>query len=140
MVAKNEDEYVQLALQLASDLTALSKLRLSLRDLMLKSPLCDGPKFGQNLEEIYRSIWRRYCKGDVPSLKHLEMLQQQQQQEKKTVSEGTVDLPENNRSTADSKGGLLGSIKANGFSLSSSTLNRLSTEENKSSFKSDVDS
>nr|GLL46184.1 probable UDP-N-acetylglucosamine--peptide N-acetylglucosaminyltransferase SPINDLY [Ipomoea trifida] len=142
LVAKNEDEYVQLALQLASDLTALSKLRLSLRDLMLKSPLCDGPKFGQNLEEIYRSIWRRYCKGDVPSLKHLEMLQQQQQQqqEKKTVSEGTVDLPENNRSTADSKGGLLGSIKANGFSLSSSTLNRLSTEENKSSFKSDVDS
>lgn len=137
MIAKNEDEYVQLALQLASDLTALSKLRLSLRDLMLKSPLCDGSKFALNIEAIYRSLWHRYCKGDVPSLKLLELLQQQQ--EKNSASEGTVDLPDN-RSTAESKSGLLGSIKANGFSLSSSTLNPLSTEENKDSFKSDVDS
>ncbi|VFQ68771.1 unnamed protein product [Cuscuta campestris] len=49
LVAKNEDEYVELAIHLATDLTALSKLRMSLQNRMLKSPLCDGSKFTLNL-------------------------------------------------------------------------------------------
>ncbi|RAL44614.1 hypothetical protein DM860_003373 [Cuscuta australis] len=120
LVAKNEDEYVELAIQLATDLTALSKLRMSLRNRMLKSPLCDGSKFTLNLEESYRSMWARYCKGDVPSLKRIEMLQQAVEEEK-TVSEDTVDVPDH-RSTTDSssKGSSLGSMKANGQSLLSS--------------------
>lgn len=77
LVAKTEDEYVQLALDLASDIPALSKLRTSLRELMLKSPVCDGAKFTRGLELKYRDLWRRYCKGDVPSLRRLEMLQVQ---------------------------------------------------------------
>ncbi|KAJ6300230.1 hypothetical protein OIU76_021099 [Salix suchowensis] len=77
LVAKNEEEYVQLALQLASDIAALSKLRMSLRDLMSKSPVCDGPNFTLGLETTYRNIWHRYCKGDVPSLRRMELLQQQ---------------------------------------------------------------
>ncbi|KAJ6756083.1 UDP-N-ACETYLGLUCOSAMINE--PEPTIDE N-ACETYLGLUCOSAMINYLTRANSFERASE SPINDLY-RELATED [Salix purpurea] len=77
LVAKNEEEYVQLALQLASDIAALSKLRMSLRDLMSKSPVCDGPNFTLGLETTYRNIWHRYCKGDVPSLRRIELLQQQ---------------------------------------------------------------
>lgn len=76
MIAKNEDEYVELALQLASDVNALSKLRMSLRELMSKSPVCDGPKFVSGLESTYRSMWHRYCKGDAPALRNLEMLQQ----------------------------------------------------------------
>ncbi|GFZ08888.1 tetratricopeptide repeat (TPR)-like superfamily protein [Actinidia rufa] len=78
LVAKNEDEYVRLALALASDVTALSNLRLDLRNLMSKSPLCDGSKFTLGLESAYRDVWRRYCRGDVPSLKRMETLQQQQ--------------------------------------------------------------
>ncbi|GAB4833345.1 hypothetical protein Ancab_031589 [Ancistrocladus abbreviatus] len=74
LVAKTEDEYVQLALQLASDLTSLSKLKMSLRDLMLKSPVCDGSSFTRSLESAYRLMWGRYCEGDVPSLKHIEMM------------------------------------------------------------------
>lgn len=77
LIAKNEDEYVQLALQLASDVTALSNLRTSLRDLMAKSPVCDGPNFARGLESTYRDMWRRYCKGDVPSSRHVEMLERQ---------------------------------------------------------------
>ena len=42
MIARNEDEYVELAQQLASDISALQNLRMSLRNLMSKSPLCDG--------------------------------------------------------------------------------------------------
>ncbi|QHO25946.1 putative UDP-N-acetylglucosamine--peptide N-acetylglucosaminyltransferase SPINDLY [Arachis hypogaea] len=75
LVAKNEDEYVKLALKLASDIPALQNLRMSLRELMSKSPLCDGANFILGLESTYRQMWRRYCKGDVPSLKRMESLQ-----------------------------------------------------------------
>ncbi|KAG6595171.1 putative UDP-N-acetylglucosamine--peptide N-acetylglucosaminyltransferase SPINDLY, partial [Cucurbita argyrosperma subsp. sororia] len=81
LVAKNEEEYVKLALQLASDVTALSNLRMSLRNLMAKSPVCDGPNFILGLESTYRKIWHRYCEGDVPSLKRIEILQQQEAME-----------------------------------------------------------
>ncbi|XP_062195647.1 probable UDP-N-acetylglucosamine--peptide N-acetylglucosaminyltransferase SPINDLY [Phragmites australis] len=76
LVAKTEDEYVSLALDLASDVTALQELRMSLRELMMKSPVCDGEKFTRGLEAAYRNMWRRYCVGDVPSLKRLELLQE----------------------------------------------------------------
>ncbi|XP_006851475.2 probable UDP-N-acetylglucosamine--peptide N-acetylglucosaminyltransferase SPINDLY isoform X2 [Amborella trichopoda] len=76
LIARTEDEYVQLALQLASDINALSTLRMNLRALMLKSPVCDGPRFILGLESTYRSLWRRYCKGDVPSQRHMEMMGQ----------------------------------------------------------------
>ncbi|KAL8554463.1 hypothetical protein ACS0TY_002600 [Phlomoides rotata] len=77
LVAKNEDEYVKVALQLASDISALSNLRTRLRSLMHKSPLCDGSKFIRGLESAYRNMWQRYCKGDVPSSSLMEQLQQQ---------------------------------------------------------------
>ncbi|KAL1555072.1 putative UDP-N-acetylglucosamine--peptide N-acetylglucosaminyltransferase SPINDLY isoform X2 [Salvia divinorum] len=51
-VAENEDENVELAVQLASDITALSNMRMRLRDLMVKSPLCDGSKFTHGLARV----------------------------------------------------------------------------------------
>ncbi|XP_043701507.1 probable UDP-N-acetylglucosamine--peptide N-acetylglucosaminyltransferase SPINDLY isoform X1 [Telopea speciosissima] len=109
LIAKTEDEYVQLALQLASDFMALSNLRMSLRDLMMKSPVCDGPNFTLGLEATYRNLWRRYCRGDVPSLKHMEMLLQQQVPEEPAVklSEPTkITTPRENPPA---------SVKTNGF-------------------------
>uniref|UniRef100_A0A0C9RQE7 Probable UDP-N-acetylglucosamine--peptide N-acetylglucosaminyltransferase SPINDLY n=1 Tax=Wollemia nobilis TaxID=56998 RepID=A0A0C9RQE7_9CONI len=69
LIAQNEDEYISKALELASDIPALSALRTSLRDRMLRSQLCDGPNFVQGLESTYQNLWHRYCEGDVPSLK-----------------------------------------------------------------------
>lgn len=74
MVGKSEEEYIKIAIDLASDISALQELRLSLRDLMLKSPLCNGVKFTRGLESAYRSMWHRYCRGDVPSLSRVELL------------------------------------------------------------------
>ncbi|XP_006659697.1 probable UDP-N-acetylglucosamine--peptide N-acetylglucosaminyltransferase SPINDLY [Oryza brachyantha] len=74
LVAKSEDEYVSLALDLAADVTALQELRMSLRGLMLKSPVCDGENFTGGLESAYRNMWRRYCDGDAPALRRLELL------------------------------------------------------------------
>jgi len=46
---------------LASDLGRLSDLRLSMRDRMSASPLLDAERFTHNLEQAYRSMWRRWC-------------------------------------------------------------------------------
>lgn len=77
LIAKTEDEYVRIALQLASDVSALSELRTALRERMLKSPLCNGSKFTLGLESAYRNMWHNYCNDVVPSLRYMESLQQQ---------------------------------------------------------------
>nr|CAD1838623.1 unnamed protein product [Ananas comosus var. bracteatus] len=76
LIAKTEDEYVRLAVQLASNVSALQDLRLTLRDLMLRSPVCDGTKFVRGLESTYRNMWHRYCRGDAPALKRMELFQE----------------------------------------------------------------
>ncbi|XP_031282560.1 probable UDP-N-acetylglucosamine--peptide N-acetylglucosaminyltransferase SPINDLY isoform X1 [Pistacia vera] len=125
LIAKNEDEYVQLALKLASDITALSNLRMSLRELMSKSPVCDGQNYTLGLESTFRNMWHRYCKGDVPSLSRLEMLQQQVVSE-----EPAIKNPEPSGSTFSSDG-TSGSVKANGFNQAApSILNTSNCEEN----------
>ncbi|KAI4364057.1 hypothetical protein MLD38_020199 [Melastoma candidum] len=107
LIAKDEDEYVDLAIKLASDVAALSTLRMGLRERMSKSPLCDGQKFTTGLESAYRNMWRRYCNGDVPALKHLEML-------KRDADSEAPDLPNASTilATADAPHG---SRKENGF-------------------------
>jgi protein O-GlcNAc transferase len=124
LVAKNEEEYVQLALQLASDITALSNLRMSLRDLMSKSPVCDGTNFALGLESTYRNMWHRYCKGDVPSSKHMEMLQQLAVTEEPTTK---ILDPTSNTNSRESPPG---SIKTNGFGPLPPMLNVSTCEEN----------
>ncbi|KAE8681865.1 putative UDP-N-acetylglucosamine--peptide N-acetylglucosaminyltransferase SPINDLY [Hibiscus syriacus] len=125
LIAKNEDEYVQLALQLASDVTALQDLRMSLRDLMSKSPICDGQNFISGLEATYRNMWCRYCKGDVPSLRYMEMLEKQDAADGLAVK--TVEPEKVTISTDTSPG----AVKSNGFNqVPLPTLNLTTSEEN----------
>ncbi|KAL8191684.1 hypothetical protein R6Q57_028415 [Mikania cordata] len=114
LVAKTEDEYIRLAIQLASDVAELSNLRMNLRNLMSKSPLCNGSSFITGLESAYRDMWRQYCNGSIPSLKRMKMLQNETPQIISLLSE---DDP-------------FGSIKENGFNLAPPCL--LTSEENKS--------
>lgn len=67
LVVQTEDDYVDKAVELASNVSSLASLRLSLREKMLKSYLCDGPNFVKGLEENYRQLWHRYCDGDISS-------------------------------------------------------------------------
>jgi hypothetical protein len=92
LVAKTEDEYVSLALDLASDVGALQELRMSLRELMIKSPVCDGESFTRGLESAYRTMWRRYCDGDSPALKRLELLADQPGSNKEDLDKMAVKL------------------------------------------------
>ena len=61
LIAGTADEYLKLALGLAGDLESLRRLRLSLRQRMLASPLLDAPAYVRALEAGYQQIWRQWC-------------------------------------------------------------------------------
>ncbi|KAG6391947.1 hypothetical protein SASPL_149711 [Salvia splendens] len=130
LVAENEDEYVERAVQLASDITALSNLRMRLRDLMIKSPLCDGSKFTRGLESAYRNMWHRYCKGDVPSLRRMELQSQQQHLQQVGPEELAIKFSEPAKSDT-STDALQATVKVNGFTAGQcSSINTSHVEEN----------
>jgi predicted O-linked N-acetylglucosamine transferase (SPINDLY family) len=55
-IARDLDEYVELAVVLAGDLPRLAALRAGLRDRMAASPLCDGKRFAANLTAILQAV------------------------------------------------------------------------------------
>jgi predicted O-linked N-acetylglucosamine transferase (SPINDLY family) len=61
LIARDEDQYVAIATQLARDIPRLADLRGSLREQMKASPLMDAPRFARNVESAYRDVWRRWC-------------------------------------------------------------------------------
>ena len=62
MVARDVDEYVELAVSSVGDLSRLAVLRAGLRQRMAASPLCDGPRFAANLLAALRDVWRHWCR------------------------------------------------------------------------------
>jgi predicted O-linked N-acetylglucosamine transferase (SPINDLY family) len=61
LVADGRDEYVDLAVKLAGDLSRLAELRRTFRERMQSSPLMDAPRFARDVEAAYRDTWRRWC-------------------------------------------------------------------------------
>ncbi|HIP83230.1 MAG TPA: tetratricopeptide repeat protein [Desulfocapsa sulfexigens] len=60
-IANTEDEYIEHAVSLASDLSKLSVLRKSLRQEMRNSPLMDEKAFAQKVEAAYRDMFQRWA-------------------------------------------------------------------------------
>jgi predicted O-linked N-acetylglucosamine transferase (SPINDLY family) len=63
LVARTEDEYVDIAVTLGRDLERLATIRAGLRARMEASPLMDAPRFARNLEALYRRAWRKKCRA-----------------------------------------------------------------------------
>ena len=61
LIAQTPDEYVEIAVRLASDLPRLAALRAGLRERMRQSSLCDGPRLARAVEVAYRDMWREWC-------------------------------------------------------------------------------
>jgi len=61
LIAKTQDEYIKIAIDLASNISKLQSLRKSLRDKMSLSPICDAKRFTTNLEMCYRKMWIDWC-------------------------------------------------------------------------------
>ncbi len=61
-IARDLNDYVEIAAALAGDLPRLAGLRAGLRERMAGSPLCDGKRFAANFAEIVRGVWRDWCR------------------------------------------------------------------------------
>ena len=57
MVARDEDEYVNIAVGLANDLPRLAALRANLRKRMAASTLCDEQRFAHHFVDILKALW-----------------------------------------------------------------------------------
>ncbi|NJD37873.1 MAG: tetratricopeptide repeat protein [Geobacter sp.] len=61
LVAHSIDEYIAIAVDLAKDSERIAQLRTTLRDDLLRSPLCDVKQFTKDLEAAYRAMWEGRC-------------------------------------------------------------------------------
>ncbi len=60
-IAESEDEYIEKAVALASDLPKLAALREGLRQEMEQSPLMDEPFFASKVETAYKEMFKKWC-------------------------------------------------------------------------------
>jgi len=67
--ASTPDEYVKKAIALAGNLDSLAKIRVSMRQRMAVSTLCDAKGFACQLEDAYRKIWCKWCEKQDSSEK-----------------------------------------------------------------------
>ena len=61
LAARDADDYVRIARELAGDLPRLRELRATLRERLLSSPLMNAPRFARHVEAAYRTMWQRWC-------------------------------------------------------------------------------
>jgi predicted O-linked N-acetylglucosamine transferase (SPINDLY family) len=61
LIAHSEDEYMEKAVALASDLKSLAALRGGLRKKMETGPLMDEAGFARKVEAAYREMWWKWC-------------------------------------------------------------------------------
>ncbi|WP_162619613.1 sulfotransferase [Salinicola peritrichatus] len=67
LVVNSWEEYRARVIELASDLESLGTIRQHLRDVLLQSPVCDGPRFARHFTDAMRAIWQRYCDSKAPA-------------------------------------------------------------------------
>jgi predicted O-linked N-acetylglucosamine transferase (SPINDLY family) len=58
LIARDEDDYVAIAVALARDTVRLAQLRATLRARMAASPACDAQRFVQHFADGLRTMWR----------------------------------------------------------------------------------
>jgi predicted O-linked N-acetylglucosamine transferase (SPINDLY family) len=61
LIAWSDEQFVEIAVQLAGDLPRAAELRRTLRPRMMASPLTDADQMARHIEAVYRSIWRNFA-------------------------------------------------------------------------------
>lgn len=61
LIAKNRDEYIEIAVDLATNREKLKDMRHNLRERFAKSPCMDQEAFARDMEDSYRGMWEKYC-------------------------------------------------------------------------------
>ena len=62
LIAETDDAYVDVAVALAQDAARRRQLRSDLRGIMERSPLRDGAGMARALEQVFRRLWRDWCR------------------------------------------------------------------------------
>ena len=60
-IARDADDYVEIAARLAADRPHLARTRAALRGMLGQSPIADGRTCARSLETAYRSMWAQRC-------------------------------------------------------------------------------
>ena len=66
LITSTQQQYEQLAIELASNPQRLAEIRTKIQDNRLTSPLFDTPRFARNLEAAYLRMHERYQAGLPP--------------------------------------------------------------------------
>jgi protein O-GlcNAc transferase len=61
LVASTPEQYVDVAIQLASDLPKLAELRATLRHRLNQSQLTNAKHFAADMESAFRKMWWNWC-------------------------------------------------------------------------------
>ena len=72
LVTDNVDDYVALAVRLATEPAFLARQREGLRERMARSPLMDEAGYTAAVEAGYRAAWKRWCAGLPPAAIDIE--------------------------------------------------------------------
>ncbi len=70
LVANSEQQYIDIATDLAGNLERMKTLRQTLRGRMLSSPLTDARLFTPQLEQAFREMWVTWCKRQISTNVH----------------------------------------------------------------------
>lgn len=63
LIAETPEAYANTAAILSWDSARRAELRISLRDRMRRSALCDGAAYARKVEAAYRAMWRAWCRA-----------------------------------------------------------------------------
>ncbi|MGH6742302.1 MAG: hypothetical protein ACREDY_25290, partial [Bradyrhizobium sp.] len=66
LITNTVDDYVDLAVRLATDRDWLRRLRHNMRDRVVNSPLMNQEVFARAMEDAYRGMWCKWCASYVP--------------------------------------------------------------------------
>jgi predicted O-linked N-acetylglucosamine transferase (SPINDLY family) len=65
LIAETPEAYLEIACRVAGDLGWLAEQRATLRERLLASPIGDTRRYTRAVEDVYRTLWRRWCAGRV---------------------------------------------------------------------------
>ncbi|MDO9042908.1 MAG: tetratricopeptide repeat protein [Desulfocapsaceae bacterium] len=86
-ITRSENEYIEKAIALASDLPGLTAVRAGLREEMQQSPLMDEKGFTERVEGAYRKMFKKWCTKTL-------LIASQSGNIAKTVNETPPDISE----------------------------------------------
>jgi protein O-GlcNAc transferase len=67
LVARDTEDYVRIAKELAANPEQLESVKQRVRDGARTSPLFDSARYTKNLEALYRVMWKRHAAGLAPA-------------------------------------------------------------------------